>query len=38
MQHVVREIEAESIYFHWLPASLRNSNSSRRQKTRSDVM
>jgi hypothetical protein len=33
MQHVVREIEAESIYFHWLPASLGNSNSSGRQKT-----
>jgi len=34
----VPEIEAESINFHWLPASLRNSNSSGRRKTRSEVM
>ena len=32
MQYVVREIEAESIHFHSLPASLGNSNSSGRQK------
>ena len=38
MQYVVREIEAESIHFHSLPASLGNSNSSGRRKTRSEVM